>query len=432
MAIVELRWMPRQVFEIPGLNPWNLLLVVTVAAFIFSSRPARPQLATVWKILLVNYLVVLFIAFFREYGDLGELNRFGSAFGKAPLANKDIILDDLLNPIKYVAPAFLIYMGCDSEAKLREAVLAVLAMNVILALLVLKSLGLSGFANAMELNDTAVRRIDRDVGYFRSDLAILFAGGSWAIYAFRDVVRTRTAKFFSILFSGICAVAIGLSGGRMGMFAWGGIAAFLGTYKSRKILVIGALALTVILLAFPAIQQRLLQGIVYDESDPHNIYLEEGSDVNVASMTSRRTVIWPHVIDKISEAPLFGYGRRAMQRTGLSLFLAENFNAPFPHPHNAYLQLLLDNGLILGIPVLLFYFLIFQECFRLSRLKQEPEIAFVGTFGLVFVMGFLLGGVAQQSFYPMTSSVSMWVSIALVLRVSSEMRQRLPKPAAAP
>ena len=50
------------------------------------------------------------------------------------------------------------------------------------------------------------------------------------------------------------------------------------------------------------------------------------------------------MIEKIKEAPLFGYGRLAMRRTGLSAFLMEQLGESFPHPHNAYLEQLLDNG----------------------------------------------------------------------------------------
>ena len=144
------------------------------------------------------------------------------------------------------------------------------------------------------------------------------------------------------------------------------------------------------------------------------------SDVNFVSLTSGRTIIWPVIIDKIDESPFVGYGRRAMQRIGLSKELGERHEEPFPHPHNAYLQLFLDNGLVLSIPVLGFFMLLLIYCWRLARDKRSPYFSLTASLASAFVLSFLLGAVAQQSFYPITSSVSLWVAIALLLRVVAE------------
>ena len=55
---------------------------------------------------------------------------------------------------------------------------------------------------------------------------------------------------------------------------------------------------------------------------------------------------WPLIIAKIKEEPYTGHGRQAMLRSGIAVYLYETFGEIFPHPHNAYLEQLLDNGLI--------------------------------------------------------------------------------------
>ena len=78
-------------------------------------------------------------------------------------------------------------------------------------------------------------------------------------------------------------------------------------------------------------------------------------EVNQYEVTSGRTLIWPYVIEKIKQKPVFGYGREAMASTGLAQQLWDELGESFPHPHNAYLETLFDGGwvgLLLRHPLL--------------------------------------------------------------------------------
>ena len=63
-------------------------------------------------------------------------------------------------------------------------------------------------------------------------------------------------------------------------------------------------------------------------------------------MTAGRSLAWPLIIEKIRERPWEGYGRQAMLRTGVATYLYETLGEIFPHPHNAYLEIVFDNGII--------------------------------------------------------------------------------------
>ncbi|MBV1878308.1 MAG: O-antigen ligase family protein [Pseudomonadales bacterium] len=425
LAVVERPDMPNALLGISGLNPWNLMLISTLLAFTFTRREFAPRLKSGILTLVLFYGVVVLVAFLREIGDLEGIYEYAELASLRAPTRKSIILDDAFNTFKYLVPGILIYFGCSSYFRLKEALAALMLLNVMLGLLVVKSMGFDAAGSGDELEQTAIRRIDRDVGYHRSDLAILLAGGSWALFNYARMFKSKILFYLILASSGVCGLAIGLTGGRSGMAIWAMLALFFGITRYRFILLVGPLLCAALVATVPAVQERFLQGIVYsEEENKHSRRAAqkglEGGEVDVSSVTSGRTVIWPHVIEKIADAPFIGYGRRAMQRIGLSSQLLSEQGERFPHPHNAYLELLLDNGFVLALPVLAFFIIVIQMSVTLMFDRALPIYMIVGAITLSFVLSFLMGAVAQQSFYPKVSSVSMWVSIALMLRVSME------------
>ncbi|MFT5561514.1 MAG: O-antigen ligase [Candidatus Azotimanducaceae bacterium] len=417
MAIVERPDFPKQVFGIPGFNPWNLLMFTAVLAYMVDkSKSAEFRVAPTMKFLMVFYPTFILIAFLREIGDLSGIIEFAAYLGAKPMTARGIFIDDFVNTIKYMVPGFLIYFGCNNKLQIREAAIAILAMNFMLALLTIKSMGFDALGSGSEMEQTAIRRLDRDVGYFRSDLAILLAGGGWAIFALSRYVESRLLAIALLIASGICALAIGLSGGRMGMAAWGILALCFGALRWKSILIYGPLLFVLVVSFVPAVQDRFMQGIGDSETSEN---ASEG-DIDMSSVTSGRSIIWPEVIDEIMESPFLGHGRRAMQRIGLSQRLGEDYDKPFAHPHNAYLQLLLDNGLLIGIPVLLLFLSLLKSSLKMMLDKSCSEFPLVGSISFAFILSFLVGAIAQQSFYPFIGSVSLWASVGLLLRVTAD------------
>jgi O-antigen ligase len=133
------------------------------------------------------------------------------------------------------------------------------------------------------------------------------------------------------------------------------------------------------------------------------------------------------VLDKIGESPLLGYGKEAMIRTGISTLLYETYMEAFPHPHNMYLQWLLDNGILGFLPVMLFYLIILKYSISLLRDKQNAYYATVGGICFSLVMAMLVAGMGSQTFYPREGSVAMWCAIFLVLRMYVERKAIVTK-----
>jgi O-antigen ligase len=144
---------------------------------------------------------------------------------------------------------------------------------------------------------------------------------------------------------------------------------------------------------------------------------EQGDGIDTYSITSGRNIAWPLVIDKIKEAPIIGYGKDGMIKTGIAGFLLTEYNETFPHPHNAYLQLLLDNGIIGALCVLPFYILMLKYSYSLFRDSRSPEFIAAGGCCLALLLALLVAAMGSQTFYPREGSVGMWCAIGLMLRI---------------
>jgi len=423
MAFIERPDMPKALLGIPGLNTWNILL----ASIMFAYFASRRRDGLVWDMqdnvrkLLNIYMFVILIATFRELIEFGGLVDFAVAAGIDVPSLKGLFIDDVINTFKYIIPALLLYIGCTDEKRLKLAYGAILLLNVFLALQVIKWMPLSQIANGDVLKDRAVRVLDREIGYYRTDLAIMLAGASWALYAFRGILTSKMFSMVALAGSAITALGMVLTGGRIGMVAWGVVAFVLAVFRWRKFLILAPLAVFLIALAIPSVMERMTQGFTEDTVEQRSSELEEettsSGGVDLYTITAGRTAMWPYVIDMIGEKPFFGYGRKAMQRSGLSLYLGRTFNEAFPHPHNAYLQILFDNGWVFSLPIFLFYLLILKYSLSLVRDTSNRLYVAIGGGTLAFVLAQLVGSTGSQSFYPSAGAVSMWCMMGLMLRV---------------
>jgi len=128
-----------------------------------------------------------------------------------------------------------------------------------------------------------------------------------------------------------------------------------------------------------------------------------------------------------------------MERTGITTQLRDEFNEDFAHPHNAYLEMLLDNGWLGLLLVAPFYLTILGMAVRLVRDQRSPYFAVAGAVMTSLVLALLVASVGSQTFYPREGAVPMWCAIGLVLRVavvrariSARTRRTSPHPWFAP
>jgi O-antigen ligase len=229
----------------------------------------------------------------------------------------------------------------------------------------------------------------------------------------------------TILAALVVLYAQALTAGRMGYVTWAVTGVFLCAVRWRKYLLLIPFAALVVVVLTPGAAERMLQGFSADSVDSNPLLAAHASATLSAdhdgpdayTITAGRNVAWPYVIDKIGESPILGFGRLAMERTGVMQALWDDFAENFPHPHNAYLELLLDNGIVGFLIIAPFYLVVLSRSVRLFR-DSSPLAAAVGGVASSLILALLVASFGSQTFYPREGSVGMWAAIGLMLRVS--------------
>jgi O-antigen ligase len=117
-------------------------------------------------------------------------------------------------------------------------------------------------------------------------------------------------------------------------------------------------------------------------------------------------------------------------RTGVAQEVNRATGEAFGHPHSAYIEFAMDNGVIgLGL-VLAFLGMVLFRSVAMFRDRLDPLATSVGGLTIGLVLSFLIAGIGAQTFYPINSTVAMWCSVGLALRLWEE-RKKVPLATAA-
>jgi O-antigen ligase len=111
--------------------------------------------------------------------------------------------------------------------------------------------------------------------------------------------------------------------------------------------------------------------------------------------------------------------------TGLRDQLMNAYGEAFPHPHQAYLQLLLDNGIVGFLLVIPFFLYVVRHSFTQMMVRHDPLVCALGCTAFCLVLALMIGAFGGQTFYPREGAVGMWAAIGLLLRVHVNSRSAL-------
>jgi O-antigen ligase len=346
-------------------------------------------------------LAVVLAGFVRMFLDRSHLDEFTTA---------TLISEYLVNTVKWVVPGLLLFDGCRNRRRMTAGITCVLMVYFLLALQVIRWMPPSSAVSGEALTERSRALIMNETGYHPVNMSMMLSGASWATFATLPLVRRRGAKAAVAAAALLIVYGQALTAGRMGYVTWGTLGLVLCLLKWRKYLLFFPFVVLGIGLAVPGAADRMFAG--FGETD---VTGEAYTDDYV--VTSGRTLIWPHVLDKITASPVVGYGRLAMYRTGLFDYLRAQFGEGFPHPHNAYLECLLDNGLVGFLVIVPFYLLLVVYAAQLFRDRRNPWFTVVGGVALSLLLALLVASMGSQTFYPREGAVCMWAAIGLMLRV---------------
>ena len=425
MAVISHPDLRGSIAGIQGFNRWNVLMAFVLMGWLFHRH--HENLA--WNmpmhanILLFLFLSTILIGFFRMIGDTGKIIEYAIFINDDVPSKAFLYSEYLINSIKWIIPGLLLFHGCNSRTRFILAVCSLLAVYFLLGVQVIKWMPLGSITDGDTMAYRSAKLLRNEIGYHRVNLSVLLAGASWAIFSTIVLAKSQSRAVIIILAGLIVIFAQALTAGRAGYVAWAGVGLILCLFRWRRILLFIPVVAIIVFLTVPGVWDRLTEGMSKNLNIEAYTSLDE-SKIDANTLTSGRNVAWPYELDAIGKAPFFGYGRMAMQRTGLSAHLLTKYREEFPHPHQAYLEWLLDNGLVGFLPVFIFFIIVVRYSISLLRDNRSPVFIAIGGITLSIVCALLIGSLGSQTFYPREGAVAMWCAMGLMFRVYVE-RSRL-------
>jgi len=407
MAVIEHNDMPKTMFGFQGLNPWNVLFLAVFLAWFVN----RGHEGLTWDMprhitmLLLMYVGIILIGVLRAVFDRSYIEDY-------PL--KSLINEELINTIKWILPGLLLFDGCRTRKRVLMAVVCVLAMYFVLAVLVVRQIPPEAALRGGWVMINARSKLDKELGHHSTELATVFSGACWGTMAVLPLIRRKCFRTVVLAAAGVFAYGLALTGGRGGYVAWGATGLIMCLIKWRKYLLLAPVVVLLLPIVFPGAAARMLTG--FGQTDAAG-----QATVDDVAASAGRTLFWPHIIDKIGESPWVGYGRLAMQRTGLKEYLLEKYgpSEAVAHPHNMYLQTLIDNGILGSIPIWLLFAVIVIYSAILFRSSNRLYSA-VGGLALALMLANLISGLFAEHYYPREHTMGVWTAMFLMLRVYVE------------
>jgi len=421
MPIASTSIFPRTMLGIPGLSPVNLLLAGTLGSYLLHSLFDGSLRRFVPRPLLWLYVVPMIIA-----GALGATHVGDIAPALTMLREPDLrigvagyISIFVVNPLLMVAFALLVGAAASRSEKPEKFLIPAVIAIWVTGLMVIVFVCLSGITLGALASSTS-REFLSELGMHANEWGRQYVV-AYALLLFTWAEAKESGLKIALLASmGLMVVALVLTfsrGSFLGFIVVNML--FLLWRRNAKALIFFGLLAAVAVFALPeVVYDRITTGIV---GRPGNGF-ESGPD---AISAGRVDFIWLPLLPDVLSSPIYGHGlgsivwSEAMRRGAGVTILAVG------HPHNAYLQALLDMGII-GLILVCAYFVHVWNGFR--ALSSDPTLSpklrgfYLGA--AAGLASLLLSYVTDSSLLPRPEQIFLWLAIGMMYG------QRARRPAA--
>jgi len=383
--------------KLPGMKPFLLLGAMTVVIVILNyERGSRiPRLG------FAVLFVLLFFFGLSAIRGLNHIDAISFAAGEQ-YSVSGYFLSFFLRPLVYMIPMFMVLRFIRSERDIQSVV-----DGVVITILLFSTYFLVYYIFEVEDKgniDLAWEYAGDALGLHKGQASAFYTVGFailLARYFFKRNIVTLVAIFLSLpavgfLYSRTAYVTVFLSLPLYLLF-------------SRKVRLLPILVLFGILggvLLSETILERISKGVA-----------EESVDLISAGRVNQQ---WIPLIEEYLASPeklLLGQGLYSVYSTEAyrqGLFPGAN------HPHNMYVELLINTGLFGFIPILLLYGLLLKKVYdHLKRMQQGPMREYL-CGALVSMICFFVGGMTRGSFFPQIENAYFWAIAALAIVIMRE------------
>lgn len=385
MPIMNVDFMPREVFGVTGLNIGNIVWLVAFAMAVISirSRKGTLRLSSYFSLPLGVFITLYLIAVIWTVFDLDAI--------QSPIyriTRISLIIENIFKPLQLLLVGWIVMVFCEIEGSTVPVQRVLYLVPLIIAPIEMYFFFLGG-SSGVEYQEGR-GSISTSIGYHANEL------GAVGTYLLAFMLMTKEQKIWGMvryLSIGASLLIIALSFSRMAYVTTLVLIAlvfFKLKYKERIILT--ALA-GVVVIAFSA---QLMTRIYFGVDDSI-----KKTDINLVS-AGRIDGIWLPLMPHLFDHAVIGSGVYSILKS------SEAKKGLPTHPHNAYLQVALDMGFI-GVAVLLWVLA------RFLSLGRNTETGFV-----YIVICWMLMGLTGSSFYPGYANFIVWVSYGFALSVRRE------------
>ena len=389
---------PHSVFGVTGLNPLNLVLAATLVSYLVRGHGLKTFLPKplgwffVLPIVIAGLLGTRHVDEVHPYFYEVEVIHFTDALGYL----RDVLLKPMLTVVAALIIAQAVAKSKKTENFLIPFIVAVWVMSV-MAIGYVVAEGVSIGALAL----TSSRTFFSALGMHANDLGRLYAV-AYALLLF-TWGETKDARLKTILLvtMGVLTMALLLTFSRGAFVGWVMVNVLFLVWKfNAKTIGLAALAGGAGLALMPgAVVSRMSLGLV------------GGGDVNEFS-AGRVEEIWLPLLPELFKSPLWGNG---LDSTMWAKALWAEMMLPVTHPHNAYMQAILDMGL-LGMGLLLaYYWHVYRTCRDLgSNANLSPTMRGFYQGAVAGLLCFIITGFAGSSLRPTPEFAFLWIAIGMM------------------
>jgi O-antigen ligase len=387
-----------------GLNSFNYIVAATVLVFLVHRVFGKKAIALPPKLFAWCYLLPMFVAVVIGLGHLAEGRQYVVlAEAVAQFEPVNYVKQRLMGPLFFVAYAILLANAVRDSSRPERFLILLSAAAVVPALVILGAVVILG-------GDLSVLQSHRDFlsrfGLHANEFGMLLAIASGPL-----VYLAGAAKGGAKLTAGV-ALALVLAG-LMLTFSRGAYVAFfvvlmIYLYELRRFRMIAASVIVgaAIMFAGPAaFRERITTGA-------NSATLESAESGNLNDpLTAGRIGIYYMLVPEVARSPLWGRGAGATSWS--DAVRSGRYNAG--HPHNMYLEILLDVGALGFVALMYLYFRYYNAMRSLARSDELSPVLrayFAGT-AAAFV-GMLTMDFSNGHWLPHPEQSYLWFALGML------------------
>ena len=402
LPISESTLFPHELFGLTGLNPLNLLIGATLVSFLLHGR--RSGGATAAGPFMSRPLIWLYLAPIVIAGILGS--RHAQDIAPVLYELEEIhfldaggyLRDVLAKPLLIVLIGLLVGAAV-ARSKKPEGFLVPIGVSIWLMCMVAVGYVVKSGASIAELAGSESREFFAGIGLHANDLGRLYAVAyAFFLFAWAES-RSRGFKLLCVASMAVVTTALVLTfsrGAFVGFMVVNGLF-LLWRFNAKTAAIALLVGIALVLALPPEVFNRASLGF--------------NEDANAVT-AGRIDGIWLPLLPELWKSPLWGNGLGSVMWSDA---LRNGLMFEVTHPHSAYLEALLDVG-VLGLAAYIAYFLHVWRKFRAlgSNAFLSPELRGFYQGAAAGLLSFFVTGFAGSSFVPRPEYSFLWIAIGMM------------------